>query len=491
MKFKINLKKIILFFIISSLLLFLFSYKITEVPRGITGDEAAFGYNGILLSRTLHDENGRKLPVFVLSLNGTDWRQPITQYFITLYFKIFGPSLFNLRFTSVLIAVLSIWLVYFLAKDLFESNIGGIVASIFLATTPIFVMQSHLGLDNIYPIPFVICWLIGLYKYTKTKQKYWLIISAFGLGFGLYAYKAMRIFVPVWALLSLLFISDKFLMKRSLGNLKKVFKPILFFVISLLPFIIIIPILEFLYAGAVLNNELPIFPGIYNFIYPYLSNFDPSFLFVKGDDLLFHSTGMHGMYLLASLPFFIVGLLYSWKKSSFWKLIIISFFLGPILFGFLGSVHRASRLLAEIPLYLLICTFGFLTLWQKKAKLVILLLIGFFALNYFDFLHYYLWQYADATQNLFNCFSCSEEAYKLLKNEAIADNKIPYVDDVIAKREGEVQNFAREIYFDSPINRWFGAVNLLPKNAVLMTDNDSVPLLNKIGNVGNYYFYIK
>ena len=108
------MKKIILLIAATVALLGFFSYKLIQVPSGITGDEAAFGYNAILLSRTLHDENGRKLPVFVLSLNGTDWRQPVTQYFITAYFKIFGPSLFNLRFTSVLIAVVSIWLIYFM-----------------------------------------------------------------------------------------------------------------------------------------------------------------------------------------------------------------------------------------------------------------------------------------------------------------------------------------------------------------------------------------
>ena len=67
-------KKLIIFLVVVSGLLFLFTYKLTSVPRGITGDEASFGYNGILLARTLRDENGRRLPVFVLSLGGTDWR---------------------------------------------------------------------------------------------------------------------------------------------------------------------------------------------------------------------------------------------------------------------------------------------------------------------------------------------------------------------------------------------------------------------------------
>ena len=483
--------KVILFVTVSALLLILFSYKLTSVPDGITGDEAAFGYNGVLLSRTLHDENGRKLPIFVLSLGGTDWRQPVTQYFITGYFKIFGPSLFNLRFTSVIVAVASIWLIYFLGKKLFGSSIGGIVAAVLMATTPIFMIQSHMGLDNIYPIPFVICWLIGLYEYKRTKKNAWLIFSGVALGVGLYAYKAMRIFVPVWSILSVLFIGEEFLMKVSLSNLKKIVKPTLFFIISLLPFFAIIPVLEYLYAGAVLNNEHFVFSGFHNFFFPFLSSFDPSFLFVKGDDILIHSTGIHGMYLLASLPFFIIGLVGVWKKSSFWKLVTISFFLGPLMFGLMGSVHRASRLLALIPLFSLISASGFLTLWKYKTKYLILVFSVLLVVNYFDFLHYYFSQYAGATKNLFNDFASPQNAYKILKDDVTKNNMTPFVDEVIAKKEGETQNFARAIYFKDPINMWNGDIKSLPQNAVLMTDNSDVKKLKKIENSGNYYFYIK
>ena len=91
--------KIVLVFI---LLCIFYSYRILQVPSGLTADEGAFAYNAVLLSRTLHDENGRFMPFFVLSLNGTDWRQPVTQYYLAALFKIFGASLFLLRFSQCL-----------------------------------------------------------------------------------------------------------------------------------------------------------------------------------------------------------------------------------------------------------------------------------------------------------------------------------------------------------------------------------------------------
>lgn len=96
-------KYLVYFFIFVASLVF-FSYRLNDVPPGMTIDEPAFGYNAVLLSETLHDENGRFLPVFVLSLDGKDWRQPVTQYFMAGYFKLFGPSVYNLKFTSVIVA---------------------------------------------------------------------------------------------------------------------------------------------------------------------------------------------------------------------------------------------------------------------------------------------------------------------------------------------------------------------------------------------------
>jgi hypothetical protein len=477
-----NSKKIIFLLIVAFGLLLFFSYRLTQIPDGITIDEASFGYNGTLLARTLRDENNRKLPIFVLSIGGTDWRQPVTQYFTAVIFKLFGPSLFNLRMTAVITAVASLVLIYLLGKQLF-GNVGAIAASIFLATTPIFMIQSHLALDNIAPLPFVILWLLALFVFGKTKKNLWLIVSAVSLGIGFYSYKSMRIFVPVWVILSLIYLAKE--------NLRNAIKPILIFLLSIAPFFAAIPLLEYLYAGAVLNKVNPEINNIYSFVSFYLSNFDPSFLFVKGDDLLFHSTGRHGMYLLMSLPFFILGLASSWKKSNFWKLIIVSFFLGPLMFGYIGQIHRASRLLALVPLYSLIAGSGFLYLWQKRSKVLVGILTIFFVINYFDFIHYYLTDYAKDTKAIFYNFESIDRSFKTLKEESVSRSLTPYIDQVIMKGLNPTRDFARSIYFTDPLNTWNGVKKEYPADAILMTDNSKVEFLKQIEHIDRYYFYIK
>ena len=122
-------------FIIATILIlltFFFSYKILEVPTGLTVDEVALGYNATLISRTGRDENNRFMPVFVLSNGGADWKQPLPQYYLVLLFKLFKPSLFLLRFSSVLITLLSFYLMYLLSTKIFSSSKAFFTAFIFM-----------------------------------------------------------------------------------------------------------------------------------------------------------------------------------------------------------------------------------------------------------------------------------------------------------------------------------------------------------------------
>lgn len=292
----------------------------------------------------------------------------------------------------------------------------------------------------------------------------------------------MRVFVPTWAILTALYL--------VWGDFKKAVVPFFTFSLSLFPFFAIIPVLEYFYSGAVLNHERFVFESVYKLIYPYLSSFDLSFLFIKGDEFLIHSTGSHGMLLLMSLPLFIAGLT-MWKKSRFWKLIVLSFFLGPILFGVVGSIHRASRMLAEIPIYVLISSAGFLWLWEKKSKIVIGVFVFLFALNYFDFIHYYWGRYASDTKDLFYDYTYWEGGYKTLYEKSSKNNLTPYIDIKYSGRGDTTADFMRTIYFVKPIAVWDGNAKDLPMGSILMTDNEKLTSLKKVSSYKNFIFYTR
>lgn len=461
---KTKLFSIIICLMIAIILALFFSYKILDIPTGLTSDEIAFGHNAVLLSRTLHDENNRFLPIFVLSNNGTDWKQPVTQYYLTILFKIFTPSVFLLRFSSVIVIILCIFLLYKFSKTEYSNKLSFFAAILFL-TTPLILIQSHMALDNIMPIPFTIIWLFCLFLYNKKSKTKFLIISAISLGITFYTYKGMRAIFPIWYILSLFYLI----------NPKKWFKSIFIFSLFSLPFILISPLLDHYYGGAILGGANLKIDSIYNFIYPYLSSFDPTFLFIKGDETLYHSTGIHGFFLISTLPLFLLGIYYSISKNKNSRFLLATFFLAPLLYGTVGSVHRASRLMCLIPIYVLICTNGVEYIKLKKLKLFKLIIICYsflITINYIDFVNYYHSTYPGLTQNIFGDLKMYR-SFEYLKEESQRLNLIPYVSQNISNP------FFESIYFPNGLTKINQSITP-PKGSILLTERENIDAMQNI-----------
>ena len=415
------------------------SWGLLDVPRGLTADEAAFGLNATILSRTGRDENGRFLPVFVLSLGGRDWRQPVTQYYQAAFFKIFGPGVYNLRLSSVIITLISALLIYVFIFTYTQKKWLALLGEIFFLTTPIVFIQSHMGLDNNVSLVFTLIWLIGLNKISKNKlkkSKKILAVMALSLGLSFYAYKGMRVVVPVWGLLTGLYLLWK---DKTLNNA-------IWFWLCLSPFFLIIPYLNYKYPGAILGGTSPNFDGIYNFIYPYLSYFDPSFLFITGDATVFHSTGKHGMFLLASLPLVVMGLISFIKKNSWIYLLALA--TAPLLMGTVGSVHRASRIMCIVPIFVLLMVEGLLCLSKKKfgPALIAIFLVAI-TFNFADFWKIYHYDYAKVTEEKFGNLKYYQ-AFARLKRISIAYNLPAFISKDAAASGGESGRFFQQIYFN-------------------------------------------
>lgn len=471
-----------------------FSFRLLDVPKGITIDEAAFGYNASLISETLRDENGRFLPVFVLSLDGRDWRQPVMQYSEAIAFKIFGKSLFTLKMTGVFYASLSALLIYFLALRL-KSKRFALLTLLFFITSPIILIHSHLALDNISPLPFILIWMIGIIEYERTRSVKYLILSGISLGIGFYAHKSMRSASSVWALLTviyLIFIYIKSWRKFSLSS----YKPVILFAAAVLPFFLISPLLEYKYAGAVYGSQSLEVKSLYDFFYFYISSFDLSFLFVKGDSILHHSTGKHGMFLLFTMPLFFLGAYKALsKRNKFFIFLLICFIAGPLFVALAGSVHRASRILFLAPLFSLISAYGLMQLIELKGKLikglvVIILISGIF--NTADFLRYYWFEYAEDTSHIFY-MTQSIPVYKKLFSISEEKNLTPYISETLLNRSGDpgtIEDFSRSLYVTRPAV--LKNTSSLPAGSILLTDDPNVPDLKTIDSgARGYYIHLK
>lgn len=476
---KLERKKIFLAFLLGIGLILtslFFSYRLLEVPRGLTSDEAAFGYNAALLAETGKDQNGRFMPLFVLSVEGKDWRQPVTQYYMAGFFKVFGASVFNLRFSSIIITLLSTVLLLVLASKLLGYKWALFSAFIFL-TTPLVMIQSHMGLDNIMPIPFTMLWLLSVFLFSKTQKRRYLVFAAISLGINFYTYKAMRAAVPIWILISAGYIFIYYYRDSWIKAFKQSYKDIFVFLISLLPFFAIIPLIQQKYPGAIFSGQRPSFDSVYSVLYPYLSSFDLTFTYITGDLTMFHSTRMHGMMLLLSAPLFFAGLYYAIRNKGFWLFILICYFTAPLLFGLVGSTHRASRLMMMIPLYCLLATLGTKSLWENRPKIyfrpALIIIFSLMIINYADFVNYYWNTYPKLTENIFSDLG-TYTSYEKFSEEAQARNLTPYIDEDIYTGDGDSGHFFETIYFKNRTKR-IQPNETLPPGSLLMTRRENVP----------------
>lgn len=478
-------KLIIIAFIIIGLTT-LYNYKLLEVPSGLTVDEASFGYNAALLSQTGKDERGLPHPVFVLSVIGKDWRQPITQYYLAALFKIFGASVYLLRFSSVIIAVVCVFGVYFLSAPILGIS-GGIIAATVTALAPIVTIQAHLGLDNIMPMPFVILWLMSLFHYRKSRNFRWLIICALALGFSFYSYKGMRAVTPIWILLTLGWLFFDWRRKQA------VISDLITFILVLSPFFLIIPHLEKNYAGAILGNSSPGISNTYDFFLPYLSSFDPSYLFIRGDITPYHSTGRHGMLLLASLPLIVTGIyVCAQSKNSFLRFVLLSLVTAPILYGTVGSDHRFSRLLALIPLYSVIAGLGFTWLRQQRLqipKIIAMLIPLLMIINYTDFANFYWHEYPSIISNLLGDMSYYPNL-AIFKIESDRFKLESVIHQGVASGGGESLKFFEVIYFGKLL-RTIPDDTSPAMGELLLTVRKEVPCTQSVGNTTQNYFIFR
>lgn len=450
---------------------FLFTFRLTEVPPGINGDEAAIGLNAIYVAKDGYDLRGKFLPLFTSLPDSSDWKQPITFYSEVLAFKIFGSSYFTLRAVSVFYVLLSALLLIYLIKMLLGNFVASIGLLIFL-TTPIIVIQSHLAMENIAPLPFIILWLIGVCKYNQQMKDEYLVLMGLSLILAFFSYLGMRLIMPVLFLLSIVLLFYK--NKQKIPIFISIF---IFFVISLLFF-------KDQYPGSLWGLYRPYMVDSYqNFFLPYLSNFDPTFFYIFGDITPYHSTGKSGMFLIATLPLFILGLIKIIRLNQLTPYFVtITFFLAPILFGFGSTIHRASRIVGLVPFYVIICCYGIsliLNLKRRTPKMVaVTILVVLILLNYADFIKDYWFDYPKRVQSDFA--KPIHLGFERLYEESKKDNLMPLVQNDLHMQNPTAFSFFEASFFHQSLKKWSNLEEVPPKSAVLVSNgSDFYILINK------------
>lgn len=270
---------------IAFITIFLRLYRLTEIPPGLTGDEAWTGIDALEVLKNGY--LGPYIPVHA-------WGQMAGYlYYQALIFKIFGIGFFSLRLGGAIIGILTIFAFYFLSKLFFKKEIS-------LLTTFLFSIAhwhlhfSHMAFFLIAVPLFSVTSFYFLIKGFRNKRITFFVLGGICLGLGLNTY--FSFFFSALAITVFIVYKTIILWKKK--NLdKKILQGILIFAFSAL--VIFLPL------GIYISKNPDIFFGRNILTSPFfgpnkeslelkygpLSNSKIVFLNIKKTLLMFHYQG--------------------------------------------------------------------------------------------------------------------------------------------------------------------------------------------------------
>jgi 4-amino-4-deoxy-L-arabinose transferase-like glycosyltransferase len=210
----------------------------------LNADEAAIGYNAYSLLKTGMDEHGNSWPIHFQSFN--DFKPGLYFYIVLPFVKFMGLDVWAVRLPGALFGIATVYIVYRLALELFESKHRQIIAltsAFFLAISPWHIHFSRGGWEVNVATFFIIFGVLCFLKALRSGK--FLHFSFFALSFALslYTYHAARVVAPLMGV-GLIAIYGK-----------SVYKKIKPFIISLIIVLIVcLPLAFDLFQGNLLSR---------------------------------------------------------------------------------------------------------------------------------------------------------------------------------------------------------------------------------------------
>lgn len=381
--------KIILVLIIALAFVLRF-YKVTENPPSLNWDEVSIGYNAYSVLNSGKDEWGQFLPVHFKAYG--EYKLPAQVYVSIPGIAIFGLNELGVRITPVVYGTLTVLLMFFLGRVLFESELVGLVSAFLLAISPWHIQLTRASFESSLATMFVVLGIWVLVKgFNNRKFIIWAMIP---FALSIFTYNAARIFSPLFLLVTLLIYRKEFVKFR-----KFIIGAILVFVVLLLP---LLPVVfsgerSARYKLVSITDDPGLIPRInqnrglsklpqplprlvhnkityvtFYFARNYLTHFMPQFLFISGAPHKQHHVQNIGELYYFQAPFLFIGLIALFyvprkreESSAYLKHRFKRLLLAWVLLSFIpvsvtnDSIPHALRTLIAAPFYQLVSAFGF------------------------------------------------------------------------------------------------------------------------------------
>ena len=358
----------------------LYIARLDRVPPFLSTDETAFGLQAQSIATTAHDTNGRLLPVYFQVFENV-WFHPALVYAMAPVLAVVRPAPWAVRLPTTIVALCNILLVFLLARRLGAASIAAISASVVLAVTPAHLLHGRLACDYLFPVPFVLAWLLLMVDAVRSPSSWRFVAAGCVLGLGLYTYIASLVTMPVCLLLTYagLFTSGERRMRPYVLVTAG-------FLLLVLPIVLYLAARPDVYAGFVgryggtsvdldvLHHPGAVF-GTHLIVerWPiYRSFFEPTFLFERAETHVMSSTYSTGVFLKAMkvlVPLGVYHILRN-RRTSFTTLLLATCLASPLAASLIPEKYAIDRALVLLPTFALIAAFGVDWLLEPRPRLI-------------------------------------------------------------------------------------------------------------------------
>ena len=368
-------------------------------------DEVQFGRQAYSLATTGRDLIGRRRPLYFAEKDFLAGREPMSIYATAALLLNRRPSVRLIRLPTALVGVLNVLLMFGLARQIFKSDSIAWAAAAMLALAPAHFIYSRVGVDVIYPLPFVMIWLWALHLYFERPQARWLAVAGLAMSVGMYSYLVATVMMPIFFVMTAIAAARRFSV-RAYGAMAVAF------------FVPLVPLAIWeathperhtslvssykLYDGTRFNILQGAKDALSYFSLSvrtdsYWNCLNPSFLFFSGDSSLMNSTRLVGCFLLAMGILIPLGVVHIWnrRRTPFNLVVIAGLLLSPLP-SVLTAEVATRRVILIVPFAVLIAGHGVQYLAQHRryaARAVCIVLLLWMPLQFARFHRDYLGDY--------------------------------------------------------------------------------------------------
>lgn len=357
----------------------LYTWRLGDTPTYVSPDEAIIAIDAHAVATTGRDVHGALMPLYffvqVPKSERTGWFTPVIFYLSAAVQLVLPFSESSIRVPSVIVGMINLVLLFLLVRELSGNQWIALMSAALLALSPAHYIFSRYALDYLYPVPFLLAWLLALRHAMREPTVARMLACGLCLGIGFYSYAAAVILTPLMLILAIAVMWPLVDRPARLWPLVAGFAiPVSFFVIWLAshPDAFASTAQRYqLFDSKQLSalqglREFLSFQNIERMTSIYWSFLSPSVLFLSGDQLITFSTRQAGVFPMIMAVLLVLGLVQviERERTRFSWLVVAGFLIAPlpaVLVPENGAVNRATALL---PFGVLLASYGIKWLWS-------------------------------------------------------------------------------------------------------------------------------